>query len=99
MARRIVWTRRAQNDRQQILHYWKVRNKSVTCSRKLNQLFKNAIILLKKHPEIGRNTDQRNVRVKIVRDYMIFYELNKNDLIILTIWDSRNDPDKLNVTV
>ena len=97
MARRVVWTKNAIAERKEILEYWNEHNKSKTYSRKLNQLFKSAINLLQEHHHLGRPTDIKDVRVKIVRNYLLFYEVNDNELIILTIWDSRNDPDKLTV--
>jgi addiction module RelE/StbE family toxin len=97
MVRRIVWTNRALNDRKNILNYWNKHNKSKSYSHKLNQLIKEAVKLIQNHPNIGRSTDIKNVRVKVIRNYLIFYENLKEELIILTFWDARNDPDKLNI--
>lgn len=94
MAKKITWTFRAQQDRKEILHYWKKRNQSNTYSKKLNQLFKQAIALVSTHPKIGRSTDIENVRVKLVRNYLIFYEEAADAIFILSIWDSRRNPEK-----
>lgn len=48
-------------------------------------------------PEIGRKSDIEHVRVKIVRDYLIFYESTTDVLYILSVWDSRQDPNKLKI--
>lgn len=74
MARRITWTPKAQQDRKEILRYWQERNQSNTYSKKLNQLIRKAVILIAAHPHIGRRTNIENVRVKLLRDYLIFYE-------------------------
>ncbi|HEY6503807.1 MAG TPA: type II toxin-antitoxin system RelE/ParE family toxin [Chitinophagaceae bacterium] len=74
MAKQITWTKRAQQDRKEILQYWRAHNQSSTYSIKLNRLIKKAINLVAAHPHIGRRTDIENVRVKLVRDYLIFYE-------------------------
>lgn len=96
MDRRIIWSERSQNDRKEILKYWNKRNKSNAYSKKLNELFKKAIRLIAEYPEIGKLTDDSSARIKIVRDYLLIYELDQNGrLLILTIWDSRQDPDKL----
>ena len=95
MAKQVVWSHRAQEDRKNILNYRKQRNGSITYSKKLNHLFKEAIRLLKNFPQVGKLTDQENVRVKIVRDYLIIYEVTETTIYILTIWDSRQDPEKL----
>lgn len=74
MAKQVVWLIRAQEDRKSILHYWRHRNQSITYSKKLNYLFKEAVSIIKKFPNVGKLTDYKNVRVKIVRDYLIFYQ-------------------------
>ncbi|WP_197051706.1 type II toxin-antitoxin system RelE/ParE family toxin [Salegentibacter sp. Hel_I_6] len=62
---------------------------------KLARLFKEAIKLIFNYPEIGKPTDEVNVRIKVVRDYFLIYEVEKDQISILTIWDSRQNPDKL----
>ena len=64
MAKQIIWTKRAQNDRKEILQYWRQRNQSNTFSQKLNESIKKAVKLIASHPNIGRRTDIENVRVK-----------------------------------
>ena len=97
MAKQVVWSLRAQSDRKQILDYWRLRNRSNTYSRKLNQVFKESVEIIRDFPIIGKLTEDDNVRVKIVKDYLIFYEHTETKLTILTIWDSRQDPEKLNI--
>ena len=94
MAKRIIWSYRAQQDRKEILAYWISRNKSKTYSIKLNSLFIEAIELLSVHPLIGKKTEIENVRIKIVRDYFITYRILESTIEVLTIWDSRQDPEK-----
>jgi toxin YoeB len=93
MAKRIIWTEAAHADRKEILLYWKKHNASNAYSRKLNELFKRAILLISTHPEIGRKTDIENVRIKLVRDYLLFYEETEKYIFILAIWDNRRDPE------
>jgi toxin YoeB len=95
MAKQIVWSLKAQEDRKNILSYWRQRNGSAAYSKKLHFLFKEAINIISKFPQIGRPTDHRNVRVKVVRDYLIIYEDTEKAIYILAIWDSRQDPNKL----
>ncbi|MBL7741073.1 MAG: type II toxin-antitoxin system RelE/ParE family toxin [Chitinophagaceae bacterium] len=85
MVKRITWTLRAHRDRKEILLYWKERNQSSAYSKKLNTLFKKAIDLVAAHPNIGRRTDIDNVRVKIARDYLVFYETGDDEIFILAI--------------
>ena len=95
MAKQIIWTERAQNDRKKILDYWRQRNKSATYSRKLNQLFIEAIGIIRDYPQIGKPTSDKSARIKIVKDYLIFYQEAETKIFILTIWDSRQNPDKM----
>lgn len=97
MAKQIIWSLRAQNDRKKILEYWTKRNKSKEYSRKLNGLFKEAIRLISDYSEIGKPTDNKNGRIKIVRNYLIIYEIKNEQILILTIWDSRQRPQKLKI--
>lgn len=92
MARQIVWTFQAQDDRKRIFEYWNARNKSNLYSRKLNRLFTESLKLVGKRPLIGKRTNVVNVRAKIVRDYMIFYEITDEHIVVLTIWDGRQSP-------
>jgi len=95
MAKQIIWSLRAQKDKKEILKYWLLRNKSNRYSKKLNQLFKDAIQLLQEHPYIGRPTNDDSIRVKIVKDYLLIYEVTQTTINILSIWDWRQDPSKL----
>jgi toxin YoeB len=95
MARKIIWSLRAQNDRRKILEYWILRNQSKAYSKKLNGLFNESVKILSAFPRIGKPTEFQNVRVKIIQDYLMFYEVIQNQIHILTIWDSRQDPGKI----
>jgi len=95
MARKVVWSLRAQNDRKQIFTYWNKQNNSNIYSKKLNILFVEAVDLILKFPSIGKLTNDQSARIKVVDNYLIIYE-EINDLIfILTIWDSRQNPNEL----
>ena len=95
MAKQVIWSLRAQKDKREIFKYWSERNKSNRYSQKLNQLFKEAIQLLREHPYIGRSTDDDLIRIKIVRDYLLIYEVTETSINILSVWDGRQDPSKL----
>ena len=95
MAKQIIWSLRAQNDKKEIFEYWTQRNKSNHYSKKLNQFFKNSIRLLVEHPYIGKSTDDTSVRIKIVKQYLLIYEVTETSINILSIWDGRQDPSKL----
>jgi plasmid stabilization system protein ParE len=96
--KKIVWTEQAHQDRENILQYWINHNKSDIYSIKLDSLFLSTLELIKTYPKIGKKTDiSDNIRIKVVRDYEIFYQLTEHIVYILTIWDSRNDLNKLSL--
>lgn len=97
MAKKIIWSQTAQNYRKGILAYWKKRNKSNTYSLKLFEIFKEAVNSISINPKIGKATNLENIRFIIVRDYLIFYKNNLEEIRILRIWDSRQNPDSLKV--
>ena len=97
MAHKIVWTEKANIERLRILQFWIDNNKSRVFSLKLDKLFISAIRDLSKKPTIGRKTEFENVRVKIVREYLIFYEIIRQDLVILSVWDGRRDKKTLKI--
>lgn len=97
MVKSVVWTQKAQQERKDILSYWKHRNQSNDYSKKLNQLFRIATQLIARHPDLGMLTDYNKVRVKTVNDYLLFYKNEEQQIIVLTIWDSRRNPEKLDV--
>jgi len=72
MAAKIVWSTRAQRERFEILEYWANRNKSKTYSRKLYQLFRAGMKKVAEMPESGIPTAIPDVRIKIIRDYLIY---------------------------
>lgn len=97
VKRKIVWTQKANQERKEILAYWIERNQSKVYSIKLNKLIKDAVQLAAQYPDTGRKTTLEDVRVKIVRDYLLFYEVNKTTLVVLTIWDSRRNEKTLSI--
>jgi plasmid stabilization system protein ParE len=94
MVKQIIWSRLAHLDRFKILEYWIDRNKSNIYSKRLNQIFEGTADLISKHRKMGKETDVKNVRIKIIKDYFFTYRETETTIEILTIWDSRQDPSK-----
>ena len=95
MAKRIVWTQTAKRARREILEYWINHNGSVVYSKRLSKLFRIKTALLQSEHYLGKPTDFKEVRVSLVSHFSIFYKLNKNEIIIVGIWDNRRNPDDL----
>ena len=95
VKRKIIWSPRAKLDLVSILDFYFQRNGTKTYSVKLNAAIRSSIKLLEKNSEIGVKVDVKNLRNLIQGDFSIFYEIKSEAIEIITIWDSRQDPDKL----
>ncbi|UJH92214.1 type II toxin-antitoxin system RelE/ParE family toxin [Antarcticibacterium sp. 1MA-6-2] len=95
MAGRIKWSKKATEDLQEILAYWRSRNKSNTYSKKLYKEIIQIIYLLDAYPYLGISTSDKFIRVKIFKSYKFFYEFKSKPITILGIWDTRQDPEEL----
>lgn len=97
VKRKIIWSPKAKINLFNILDFYFKRNGTKTYSIKLNANLRKSIRLLETHPEIGVQTDIENVRNLIHGDYEIFYEIKIKSIEIITIWDCRQDPEKLKI--
>jgi plasmid stabilization system protein ParE len=95
MAKRVIWSFRARNDRQTILEHWHDRNGNKDYSSKLAEGFRETIRYIAEHNYIGVATDEKNVRIAVCERYLIFYEIKEESVEVLTVWDSRRDPQNL----
>lgn len=95
VARRIVWSSSAKLQLKTIFDYFNFRNKSKLYSLKLNTLIQTELKILLQQPNIGKKTDSINVRGLLIENYCVFYEINESHIIILSVWDTRQDPKRL----
>jgi plasmid stabilization system protein ParE len=94
---KIIWSSKAKLDLQKILEYFYIRNGSKAFSKKLNAKIRKSIKLLSKHPNLGLQTDIDSIRSLVDGDYAIFYQLDNESILILAIWDCRQDPSNLTI--
>ena len=95
VKRRIVWTSKAKNQLFDILEYFNFRNKSKIYSQKLYQKIHAELLPLIHQPNIGKKTNEINVRGILIENYFVFYQTNENHIIILSVWDTRQNPTSL----
>jgi len=95
MVKRIIWSSKAELIYSGILKFYIQRNGSKTYSKKLNIEVKKLVLLLSRHPFLGKKSSLSNVRVLIKGNYKIIYKIYPNELVILLVWDNRQDPGKL----
>ncbi len=92
MALEIKWTDEAKFQFKEIIHYWDHRIGSSKYSEKLINLVDQTLLRLLEYPEIGRFTENNRIRLKIVKDYFLYYSFDKIQLTVLGISDMRRDP-------
>lgn len=95
--RKIIWSHRARIKLYEILEYFAERDNNTTYAERLYKRFIKELHLLKKHPDLGIKTEIDSVRGLIISDYIIFYEDAGDDIVIHTVWDSRQNPDDLKI--
>lgn len=93
--RKIIWSFEAKSDLYNVLNFYYRRNGTWIYSKKLNSAFRKSVRLLTRHPEIGIQTDIFHIRILIIGDFKIFYKIKQDSIVIITIIDTRQDPDKL----
>jgi toxin YoeB len=96
-TRKIIWTKKAIQSRKSIFLYWNARNKSDVYSNKLNVLFAEAIQQVSQFPESSISSQLEFIRLKVVRDYQIIYQITDTEIIVHYIWDTRQNPQNFPV--
>ena len=91
--RKIVWSNRAKIRLFAILDFYIVRNNSKIYSIKLQKLISKEVNLLLKQSDLGLKTSEDTIRGLIIENYIVYYEITDDRIIIHTIWDSRQNPD------
>lgn len=87
----IVWSSLAKLQLQNVLEYYFTRNESPTYSLKLLNEVDDLLKTLSNSELIGRLTSNKITRVISMKVYLIFYEINKNQIEIVSFWDNRQD--------
>jgi plasmid stabilization system protein ParE len=95
MAAKLTWSERADRELHDILWYWENRNRSPAYSIKLYGLINDRLGQVCNFSHSGNITATQGVRSVIVRDYRILYELRPDEIYILAIFDTRQNPEKL----
>ena len=89
MAKEVIWTESSVRDRFRIYQFWHTHNGTDTYSKKLEILFNVSANLISLFPEIGTKTDFPEIRVKVIRDFKLFYRLKPDSIEIIRVWDTR----------
>jgi predicted nucleotide-binding protein (sugar kinase/HSP70/actin superfamily) len=91
-TRVVKWSENAVLTRKSIFRYWNNRNKSIIYSKKLRILFKEALKIVSDFSDSSMESSKKDVRLKLVRDYYLVYQITSDSIVVLDIWDTRQNP-------
>ena len=94
---KIVWSQKANIKLFGILDFYSKRNKNTAYSTKLYKRFIKELRLLFKQPNLGKATDIESIRGLIVDEFILFYEITEDRIIVHTVWDCRQNPEDLRI--
>jgi len=89
----VIWSIKAKEELYNILDFYITRNGCPTYSLKLLSDSEDISELLKNNHYLGRLTENRITRVIVKDAYLIFYEIGKDYIEIISYWDNRQDSD------
>jgi plasmid stabilization system protein ParE len=96
MAYKIRWSQVALEDRVSILSYMLEAGADTEAILRLDDSILSAVEKIKRFPDMGKSFPGRPFRYVVHRVYMIVYTLAMDEqIVILQIWDTRQDPVRL----
>jgi len=92
MAKKIIiWSARAISELENILEFYTNRNGNSKYSLKLLNEIEAILKTLAKSEFIGRLTSDKITRTIVMDVYLIFYQIDKSRIEILSFWDNRQN--------
>ncbi|MDH5476570.1 MAG: type II toxin-antitoxin system RelE/ParE family toxin [Cyclobacteriaceae bacterium] len=91
---KIIWSSRANIELKEVFEFYNNRNGTTDYSFKLLEEIDDLLNTLSESEFIGRLTENKKTRVVVMKVYLVFYEINKNRIEILSFWDNRQDTKK-----
>jgi len=90
--RKIIWSARAEKELLHILDFYIERNGNTNYSTKILDRVEKLISLLIAYPELGHLTENKETRVIVKNDFLIFYEVSEFYVEVVSFWDGRQNP-------
>jgi len=96
---KVFWTQRALNDLEDIFEYYKY-NASLKVARKLVKEIVKSTIVIQHSPKIGKIEELLidriiEYRFLIVKNYKVIYWIEDNYVKVATVFDTRQNPNKI----
>ena len=92
--KQVIWSTLAQDELQQILEFYIQRNGNSLFSTKLFLAIDKLVNQLPENNFLGRLSDNGFTRVIVKKEFLIFYEVYQEAILIVSVWGSRQDPLK-----
>lgn len=93
--RRIIWSLKAKEKRVEFMQFYIQRNENKNYTKKLNSIINQELRRLIDYPNLGIRTELDQIRGLIIKDLILFYEINEDSIIVHILWDARQNPEKL----
>ena len=87
----IIWSDFAKLQFSNVLEFYFLRNGNANYSLKLVDEVEDLLDTLSKSEFIGRLTSNKVTRVIVIDVYLIYYEINNQDIEVISFWDNRQD--------
>jgi toxin YoeB len=94
VKKEIIWSDLAKLEFSNVLEFYALRNGNSDYSLKILEEVEDLLETLSNNEFIGRLTSNKITRVIPMKIYLIFYEINNNQIEILSFWDNRQNPEK-----
>ena len=93
----IIWSNLAKLQFSNVLEFYVFRNGNANYSLKLVDEVEDLLETLSKSELIGRLTSNKITRVLVMKVYLIYYEINGNQIEIVSFWDNRQSTENKKV--
>jgi plasmid stabilization system protein ParE len=91
----IKWNDKAEESLRQILDFYLVQNGSAEYSLILHNEIIVGIEVLKKFPNAGKQINYKDIYELVFARNSVFYRIEQSTILILLVWDNRQNPEKL----
>ncbi len=93
----IVWSDHAKLQFSNVLEFYFIRNGNANYSLKILYDVEDLLTTLSRSEFIGRLASNKITRVIVMDVYLIYYEINYNEIEIVSFWDNRQNSEKKKV--
>lgn len=92
---KVIWSVEAKDKFLQIAQFYNQRNGNAKYSTRLYRMMKDTLRLAARYPYMYPATSIPETRVFVCEYFKVFYSIHKDCLYIETVFDTRQDPNKL----